>query len=216
LASFADEVLRINARYLQEFVEALDVCPFARATRSAGALDRQVVELPRPSAQDLLPRVDAAAAQGAEVGLIILPRAQLTPAGLDALCNQLRQLDEARGAPAFAMAPFHPEAPYGTDSPRRLVMFFRRAPDPTIQLVRFSALDAARAAAPGGKFLMQYNARSLAEMEKRIDRSLSDRIAAQNQATVTKEGLARLQAILDDIRADRARSYARFPLDQPT
>jgi hypothetical protein len=212
---FVEEVLRINERYLVEFVERFGICPFAAATRTGGALHRRVVESAAVSAAQLVPLVDEAAATPASIALLILPRYPGSPDALDTLCNELRRLVEARGPAVFALAPFHPDAPYSTASPRQLVLFFRRSPDPTLQLVRFSVLDEARRAAPSGKFLMPFTAQAFRELERRVDRSLSDRIAGDNHARVITDGIEPIRAVLDDIRADRARSYARFLHESP-
>lgn len=144
-----------------------------------------------------------------QVAVLIYPRLELGPDAFDRHVSALRE--RAGAACPFAMAMFHPEAPYGTDTPQRLVMFLRRSPDPTIQLVRFSALDAVRTASPGGKFLFDFSAAGWATLHKRGDApGISERIARDNYELVMREGVARLQAIYDDIRADRARSYARF------
>src|SRR5262249_2022164 len=107
---------------------------------------------------------------------------------------------------------FHPDGRYGMDSPQKMIMFFRRSPDPTIQLVRFSALDAVkRGDGPGGKFLFDWSARGWAELARRAEeQGISERIAERNPATAAREGLERFEKIFADIRADRARSYAKF------
>lgn len=208
-SEFVDEVLRINDRYLSEVVEAFDICPFARGARTGGAVRRRVLTLATPDPAATVEEVVALGRDPAVViGLVIFPRFSAGPEAFDRFVAGLRTLDTSR---VFAMATFHPDAAYGTDTPQRMVMFFRRSPDPTIQLVRFSALDDVKGVA--GKFLFEWNARGWAELEKRAGTvSLSDRIARDNHATALREGLARFEAIYADIRADRDRSYGRFPL----
>jgi hypothetical protein len=206
-SEFVDEVLRINDRYLHEVVEGFDVCPFARGARTGGALRRRVLI---EAAPELGAVADEVVAMGrdpeAVIGLVIFPRFAGGPDAFDRFVAELRTADTSR---VFAMATFHPDGTYGTDTPQRMVMFFRRSPDPTIQLVRFSALDDVKGVA--GKFLFEHNARGWAELEKRASTvPLSDRIARDNHATAMREGLARFEAIYADIRADRDRSYARF------
>ena len=41
---FLAEVLRINDRYIGEFVERFNLCPFAKLTRERGALFREVLD----------------------------------------------------------------------------------------------------------------------------------------------------------------------------
>ena len=212
-SEFIAEVLRINDRYLTELVEGHDVCPFARGARTGRAVTQRVLldETPDP-ASGLAAISELEAEEGLAVALLIYPRLGLPPEGFERFVSELRARDQARRPPPFAMAMFHPDGDYGAESPRRLVMFFRRAPDPTIQLVRFSVLDAVKGNSPiDGKYLFEFSAQGLAELERRAKEvSVSEQIARDNFATAGREGIPRLQAILDDIRADRDRSYARF------
>jgi hypothetical protein len=214
-SAFVDEVLRINQRYVSEIVEGFDVCPFARGARTGGAFGRRViVEATRDPAPSLA-AIDALAADPAlEVAVLIYPRVRLGASDFDDFVRLLRQADEARRRPPFALAMFHPDATYGTESPERMVMFFRKTPDPTIQLVRFDVLDAVKRG-QGGKFLFEWSAEGWAELMRRTETpSVSDRITRDNFAMVMREGIARLEGIYADIRADRDRSYARF--DRPS
>jgi hypothetical protein len=209
-AAFVDEVLRVNARYLDELVEGYDVCPFARGARLRSQVARRVLldETPDPTAA--LEAIDELAREETiAVALLIFPRLPLAPDPFDRFVGELR----AASKPPFAMAMFHPDAAYDLASPQQMVMFFRRAPDPTIQLVRFSVLDAVKGPTRAdGKFLFDWSARGWAELARRsAEVSVSEQIAQANHATALREGITRLQAVLDDIRADRARTYARFP-----
>ena len=56
--------------------------------------------------------------------------------------------------------------------------------------------------------MFDFSAAAWAELEKREHRlPTSERIARDNHALVVREGISTLQAIYDDIRADRQRSY---------
>lgn len=210
--SYLDEVLRINDRYLTEVVEELALCPFAAGTRETGALRRQVLLIREPRIEPALTAVGAADAAGATIGLLIFPRFRLSSIEFDHFVEALRTADCKAGVrPVFAMAPFHPEAHFEVDSPLKLVPLFRRAPDPTIQLVRLSSLDAVRSSAPGGKFLFDYSSEAFVQLAKRTAPSLSDQIAAQNHRTAMSKGVETILARQRDIREDRDRSYASFP-----
>jgi hypothetical protein len=222
-SEFVDEVLRINDRYVKEVVEAFDICPYARGARTGGAVTRHVLFDDQPDLSSALHAIDAVAGVDTDgnatngktmIALLIFPRLDIDPAAFERFVGELRAADAARhaGRAPFAMAMFHPDAPYGTESPARLVLFFRRSPDPTIQLVRFSALDAVKGTAPsGGKVLFDWSARGFAELDRRAQElPVSDRIARDNFALIARETPARLQRIYDDIRSDRLRSYARF------
>ena len=72
--------------------------------------------------------------------------------------------------------------------------------------MRQSVLETMRAA--GGKMLFDFSAAAWAELKKREHRlPPSERIARDNHALLLREGISTLQAIYDDIRADRQRSY---------
>lgn len=145
-----------------------------------------------------------AADETVEVALLIFPTVTMSAAAFDAWCAPLRAAN-----PAFVAAVFHPQTPYELTTPAQAVGLFRRAPDPTLQLVRVSVLDAVRG--PGnrdGKFMFDFSPAAWAELKKREHRlPTSERIARDNHERVTREGLSTLQAIYDDIRADRQRSY---------
>jgi hypothetical protein len=97
---------------------------------------------------------------------------------------------------------------YSTATPDQLVPLFRRSPDPSLQFIRYAALDAVRSASPSGKFIFDFSARAWAELERR-ERELpvSDKIARDNAA---RADVARILSIYDDIRSDRDASYARL------
>ena len=213
-SEFVDEVLRINDRYVHEVVEAFDICPYARGARTGGAVERQVLLDEKPDLAATLCAIDAVDGKSM-IALLLFPRVESDASTFDRFVGELRAADSARhdGRAPFAMAMFHPDAPYGTDSPARLVLFFRRTPDPTIQLVRFSALDAVKGTAPsGGKILFDWTPRGFAELDRRANElPVSERIARDNFALIARDTPVRLQRIYDDIRADRTRSYARFP-----
>ncbi len=193
------------------------MCPFAEGARKTAALERRVILDEDPLAASLRAADELAAIDRVAVAILIFPRHDAGVEAFDRFVAERRAADAARRprghAAPFAFAMFHPDAPYGLDTPDRLVMFLRRSPDPSVQLVRFSALDAVRSSAPSGKFLFDVTPRGYAELERRAQAlPVSERIARDNFATVAAHGIARFLAILDDIRADRARAYARFGL----
>jgi hypothetical protein len=66
------------------------------------------------------------------------------------------------------------------------VGLFRRAPDPTLQLVRYTALDAARRRAPDGKFFFDGSPASWSRLAERPERGLSEQIAHENFERLAK------------------------------
>jgi hypothetical protein len=179
-------------------VERFAICPFAQPAMKAGTVARRVLDdenLARSVIDEL------AADEKIEVALLIFPSVTMSAAAFDQWCAPLRAAH-----PAFVAAVFHPDTPYELTTPAQAVGFFRRAPDPTLQLVRQSALEAVRGT--GGKMLFDFSAAAWAELAKREHRlPPSERIARDNHALLVREGISTLQAIYDDIRADRQRSY---------
>jgi hypothetical protein len=186
------EALRLSDRYLREVVVDFGLCPWAERALSGGEVRRRVVldgALAVDAALSFIDELEQAGASAA-VGMLIFPRAPVAAADFDRYTEQVRRADRdrcrAQGRKDFVMAAFHPDAASSFATPYQLVSFLRRAPDPMIQLVRAEALDGVRAAHP----------------------TLSEDIAQQNFATVNARGVAALEAIMQDIRRDRARAYA--------
>ena len=196
--SLEEEALRINARWIHEVVERFGICPFAKPSLDGGHVARRVLVAP-DAARALVDEL--ARDENVEVALLVFPTVTMSAAAFDAWCAPLRAAN-----PAFVAAVFHPDTPYELSTPAQAVGFFRRAPDPTLQLVRVSALDAVRGRA--GKFMFDFSPAAWAELKKREHRlPTSERIARDNHALVVRDGISTLQAIYDDIRADRDRSY---------
>ncbi len=144
---------------------------------------------------------ELARATDVEVALLICPTVTMSASAFDAWCAPLRAAH-----PELVAAVFHPDTPYDLATPAQAVGLFRRAPDPTLQLVRVSVLEAVRGTS--GKFMFDFSPQAWAELKKREHRlPTSERIARDNHALAAREGISTLQAIYDDIRADRDRSY---------
>ncbi|HVT07293.1 MAG TPA: DUF1415 family protein [Polyangia bacterium] len=195
--AWTDEALRLNARYVEEVVIGWGLCPWAAQAWRTGAVRRRVLLHGAAEPAAVLDFIDelqaASAAPQAAIGLVIWPRLALDAAAFASAAEQIRRADRARrapdAAPPFLIAAFHPdlrqEPP--ADAPS-LVPFIRRTPDPTLQLVRTTLLDALAA---GG-------------------RDVSSEIAAANLATVAARTPAALDQALADIRRDRDDSYRRL------
>lgn len=213
--TFVDEVLRINLRYVVEFIERFNVCPFAQKCRTSGALHRRVFETDELEGP-LAALAEMETIAGLEIGMLIFPRTQLDMNGFELLTRRLRERYEAPrgiGAPLI-LATFHPRAGFGQKTPAQMTMFWRRAPDPLIQVVPAQLLAAIKKTAPGGKFLFDGSAAAMAEMERRnrppfYGQSLGEKIASDNYSLRDTVGLPELEVILNDIIADRDASYAR-------
>jgi hypothetical protein len=207
MSSFVDEVLRIHQRFLVEVIERHNLCPWAEGTRTSGALKRVVILEQDP--------VDEILALGDEVlvCIVIWPRFHGSPEAFEGVLGDLRRREEVlRGQRSpFVTALFHPELRYGTATAEQLVPLFRRSPDPSVQFIRHAALQSVRSAGPSGKFLFDWSPKAIEELARREkELPVSDRIARDNAVTVEKLGVERILALCDELRAERARSYARF------
>ncbi len=211
------EAVRVYERYATEVVEAFLLCPWARRARQDGRVRTCVITEVEPSVQVVIDQMNEIFGDACiEVGLILLPRVRFDRNEFRRFASLVRADHEARhaasrvvGPPPLAMAAFHPHAEPDLDSAARLVSFLRRTPDPTIQVVRQAALASVRDSVASGSV---YASPALLDLMLHPPTApampTSERVAAANLATVERVGVARVQAILDDIRADRDRAYA--------
>lgn len=214
------EALRIYLRYATEVVEALGLCPWARRAREQGRVRPEVMLGADPGPDEVLAVADAVFADPrVDIGLIIFPRlggdirGHRDRKGFHQLMTRVRARDVERHAPAtppLVMADFHPHAEPDMTSPARLVSFVRRSPDPTIQVVRHATLEAVQGAEVRGTAYIPQGSLSLDDLPALAGVPLHQRIAEANHATIARLGVAQVQALLDDIRADRDRAYARI------
>ena len=195
------EVLRLLERYLVEVVEAYELCPWAKAAREGGEVAAEVVwgtptlEAWTQAAEQQLAR------PAARVVMVIAPELVVTPAELRAIRDRV-----AARIPAAGVAEFHPDAALDLATPARLVPFVRRAPDPLLQLVPLALLETVRGTPPVADRARQAEILGGRAADPRAD--AADRIARANHATV-RDAVAAVTATLDDIAADRRRSYPR-------
>lgn len=212
-ADLAAQAVRLHDRYMLEVVEPLGLCPWARRARQSGHTCQHVVlDNREDAALDATTAVIEAWApdESIEVGFAIFPRLVIDRSTFDRFVASVTQrqtkLHEVGSVP-FVMAGFHPEARPDVNTPERLIPFLRRTPDPCIQIVRSKVLEAVRANTPQGTSFV--DAATFDFTRPHDDEiPLRERIARQNLASVTKFGLAELGRLLDDIRADRDRTYA--------
>jgi hypothetical protein len=194
-SGIATAALARNDRYLREFVEALRLCPFAKRCREEDKLHRRVV-LPQDDAKAAVRDIDALAS--VEVALLIFPLAAVgsveAARAFEAFAASLR------GQTAlFHCVAFHPDLPRDLTAAHRAVAFLRRSPDPTLQLVRISVLDAVRG--EGGDRYVDARELSLQDLlGLHALPSLSERIAEANLETVQRESPAVLESLLTSLR----------------
>ena len=212
--------LERNDRYVREFVEAFNLCPYAKRTREAGRLQRVV--LVEEGGEPGTPGFEAAVAalvtaakrfeqmppETIDVGLAIFPALVPTLAhGIDAahafeaLVSAARERMQSRhpgGDTPFYCVPFHPGFAEDLADEHRAVRFIRRSPDPTVQFVRASVLRAVRGG--GSTDYIDTSAMSTAElMAVSAPVSVSERIAQANLLTLQSQKPGRLRDLLADI-----------------
>jgi hypothetical protein len=185
-----------NDRYLREFVEALDLCPFARKCRESGRLARRVLPGSHPTEATLsaVRELEQTTETEVEVALLIYPE---FTGGLRAF-EEFR--DEVRASlHLFYCVAFHPDLPMDLSDANRAVSFLRRSPDPTLQLVRIATLERIRSGRPTGTLYVDTQRISPAELSS-IHPSISDQIAAANLRTLRKHDPAELARLLSTVR----------------
>ena len=218
------EALRIHHRYVVEVVEALGFCPWAASARAAGRVRSVVVfgdALGERHAlrRDILREIEALEHdERVDVGLLVFPEVAAGRIEFQHLAAEVRTQFAARperDPRHFALADFHPDAAADLGAPERLVPFIRRSPDPTFQLIRYAALDATRAGAPGTRFVDMESLDRLGAPQAAPVQPTHERIARANLRTVRQLGVERGEALILDILRDRDRSYGRLGVPLP-
>jgi len=209
------EALRVYRRYAVEVVEAFKLCPWAASARRDGQVQEAVILAENQAdPQQSLALLDSLAGRTQiDIALFIYPDLELDRLGFESFVRTLRERDAARhelGAIPFAMAAFHPDARADTKDPERLIPFLRRTPDPTIQVVRRTALERVRGDAQEGTSFFDLASLGTLPLPQKEPLSLRQRIAQANLDTAREVGVAALDSLFQDIRRDRDESYARL------
>jgi len=196
------EALRLHERYHRELIERFSVCPWARPARAGGRTRAHVVTEASCSPEELAPVLARwADDETVEVAFVIVPR---FTAGADAFSDWVTSIGEQKKN-VFLTAPFHPDAPASSGS----IHFLRQTPDPTVQFVRRTRLEEIRAQDPP-HYADIFNL-DLHQLESgNPPRAVAASVLAHNERMIEREGRAELQRILNDIRDDRERTYAKL------
>ena len=209
------EALRVYRRYALEVVERFDLCPWAAYARRDGRVAEHIIlaeKLLDP--QQSLAQIAALVPDAKiEIALFIYPNLELDRLGFEGFVRAFREQDSARypvGEIPFAMAAFHPDARVDLGDADRLIPFLRRTPDPTIQLVRQTALDRVRGNSQEGTSFFDLSNLAVLPLPQKEPLSLRQRIGEANLETAREVGAETLEAVLSDIRRDRDESYARL------
>ncbi len=198
MESIEAEALARSDRYLGEFVEALELCPFARKCRESGRLDRRVLRGGRPgeATAAAVTELEATAEDQVEVALLIYPEFEGDLRAFEGFRDEVR-----RGLRLFYCVAFHPDLPMDLSDENRAVSFLRRSPDPTLQLVRIATLDRVRSGRPGGSVYLDPSKLSAHELRSlRPELTVSEQIARANLRTLQRHDAARLASLLAGLR----------------
>jgi hypothetical protein len=200
--ALAREALRLHERYLRELIEHFSVCPWAKPARADGRTRAHVVIEVSCSPGELIPVLaEWAADETVDVAFVIAPR---FAGGADAFADWAASIAQAH-SDVFLTAPFYPSVPDSAGS----IRFLRQTPDPTVQLVRRTSLEEIRAQDPPHYTdIFDLDLREL-EADK-APRDVAASVVAHNEGMIERQGKAEIRAILDDIREDRDRTYAKL------
>ena len=214
-SALRNEALRVYRRYMLEVVEGFTLCPWAAAARRDGhVVEAVILAENQADPQQSLTLLDSLEGQlQTDIALFIYPDLELDRLGFESFVRTVRERDAARhevGTIPFAMAAFHPDARPDLNGPERLIPFLRRTPDPTIQVVRRSALDRVRGTSQEGTSFFDLHSLGTLPLPQKEPVSLRQRIAQANLDTTLEVGVDTLEALFQDIRRDRDESYARI------
>jgi hypothetical protein len=204
----------VYERYAVEVVERFGFCPWARGARESKSVTLRVLfSENQHDFNDSLALITALESEpaGSDIALFIYPLLDLDRLRFEDYVRRLRSFAEGGSgtACAFAMAAFHPSASADTSHPDRLVPYVRRSPDPTLQLVRKTALSAIKGLAQGTAFvdIAALSAAALAALREPLPKPVRERIADQNLATVLEIGPAAIDVVLSDIFREREQAH---------
>ena len=202
-----EAALARNSRFVEEFVEGLNVCPYARRSRVTGTARRFVTPAEDNDFGAEHPDVLSAFAAivddvKTEVVQLICPRISL---GGKAWVRRVKALTEAlhlhHGESVVGVAAFHPQMNFRTERPAALIPLFRRAPDPTVQWIRLDVIQRVRAGRPAGDIaLPALDADVAAFLRQQSLPSVEAEISAANARTVEELGLEIVLRMLADYR----------------
>ncbi len=200
-AKFAGEVHRVHRRYAAEVVAANRLCPFLKDVETGfGAF---VAMLDAREEPDLEATVAAIKAAENPVIHVVFPLIRPPPALFERFSGRLTQALKRAFTRPPVMATFHPDLAGDAGDPYRLVGLLRRAPDPFVQLIPEGMNEGGTVFAP---------LPSSPDAPLPPDAFVTDPVdsAQTNFQKLKGERLTALMALIAEIHADRARSYAPF------
>jgi hypothetical protein len=213
-ARLREEAIRVFRRYAVEMVEGLSLCPWAHVSRRDGHVRETVVLEPDLDVERALAAIDELSGDlDVEIGIVLFPRAEVDRATFERFVANVRLRDEALRRPpeqAWAMAEFHPDARAVLTPDGAFTNFVRRTPDPTIQLVRQSALERVRRRDSHGSGYFDVSMLTEDTVFPPVEAPLHERVLETNREQIASAGLEAVAARFAEIRADRDAAYARI------
>ncbi|HVW26096.1 MAG TPA: DUF1415 family protein [Polyangiaceae bacterium] len=210
-AALRREAVRLYRRYQTEIVEALRLCPWAERTRLEGHVREDVILSTGLEPAPVLAAIDALSRDDAvQIGLLLFPRLRVGREAFERFVSEIVTKDAERrelGTAPFALAAFHPDARADLGDPERAIPFLRRTPDPTIQLVRYEALESVRKGFNEGTQFVDVKVLMTLDWTREDTLPLRERIARANLRTVTRLGMDAVEALYADIFRDRDATY---------
>ena len=217
--TFRDDLTKVTLdvyeRYAVEVVERFGFCPWARTARESGGVTLRVVfSVNQDDFEESLALMQTlhTARSQTDIALFIYPLLDLDRLRFEDFVRRLRTLAEAddRKLDEYAMAAFHPIASADFGHPDRLVPYVRRSPDPTLQLVKNSALSSIKGLTQGTAFVdvEALSALGLRALSEPAPKAVRERIAEQNLTTVREVGTPVIDAVLCDIFGQREAAHA--------
>lgn len=204
-SDFEQEAARLYRRYRDEFVLPFNLCPWASRALKEGHVSEVVLLCDETCGFHLAERlVEIMAPPHIEVAIVSLPNISLGRIEFDRFSQPLRARLQEVGVAAAA---FHPDTLDAVPaSPIEAITFIRCTPDPTFQLVRLSALERVRSEGDGGTSFIDPEQLDLSTLgTPKVP--LHERVASANFERLTEVGLEEMRALLNDIVADKERSY---------
>lgn len=207
--------LSFNEQYNERFVEGQSLCPYAREGRKRGETQRFTHFQSGDDWGALVQLfLNIASDETQVVAQVIFPDLEIEAESWIEFCHHITRLGHAarRGGDVLANAALHPRLPYRSTSAYSLIPLFRRAPDPTIQWVRLDRLEKLyEGRAKGSTFVDPANLLSM--LDRPAVKSLYDRVAEANLATVLGYGIERMESELSELYQDAQRAYRDIPPD---
>jgi len=177
----------VHERYAPEAVRAWRLCPFLRDVETSFGTFFVVMDT---ETDDAL-ACEAVLAATMHVVHVVYPLLSIEAPRFERFAASVARALKEKAATPPVQATFHPQLSGDRDHPHRLVGLLRRAPDPFLQFIPEGLHQ-------GGTVIAG------TEIEPAEDP------AESNFERMKGDELARFEAVLADVRADRDRSYARF------